>query len=181
MSSDLTLVLKAAAFAANKHRTQKRKDTDASPYINHPLEVARILTEEGAVVDAEVIAAALLHDTIEDTNTLEAELAAEFGERVASMVVEVTDDKNIKEKAERKRLQVANAPNKSFGAALVKLADKTANVRDVGNCPPQHWSKERRSEYLDWAVKVVDGLPVGAHPLKSAFDRSVANSRSLII
>ncbi len=180
MKNDIGLILKAASFAAEKHRGQLRKDVEATPYINHPLEVARILAEEGAISDPEVIAAALLHDTIEDTETSESELAALFGVRVASIVAEVTDDKSITDKAERKRLQIVNAPNKSPGAALVKLADKTANVRDVGSNPAKGWSEERRLAYLDWAEIVVNALPLRKHPLTSAFQQSLESSRALI-
>lgn len=130
--------------------------------------------------DPEIIAAALLHDTIEDTETTESELATHFGVRVAPTVAEVTDDKSIKDKAERKRLQIINAPHKSPGAALIKLADKTSNVRDVGARPAVGWSEERRLQYLDWAKKVVDALPVSNYPLKDAFEASLASSHALI-
>ena len=180
MDNNLVLILKAANFAADKHRGQLRKEAESTAYINHPLQVARILAEEGGVSDPEIIAAALLHDTIEDTETTESELAAHFGVRVASMVAEVTDDKSITDKDERKRMQVVNAPSKSPGAALVKLADKTSNVRDVGARPAAGWSEERRLRYLDWAKQVVDALPVSNHPLKDAFEASLASSLALI-
>lgn len=180
MDNNLVLILKAANFAADKHRGQLRKEAESTAYINHPLQVARILAEEGGVSDPEIIAAALLHDTIEDTETTQSELAAHFGVRVASMVAEVTDDKSILDKDERKRMQVVNAPSKSPGAALVKLADKTSNVRDVGTRPAAGWSEERRLQYLDWAKKVVDALPVSNHPLKDAFEASLASSHALI-
>jgi len=180
MTNSFVLILKAASFAAEKHRGQLRKDAESTAYINHPLEVARILAEDGAVSDTEIIAAALLHDTIEDTETTQAELASIFGDRVASMVAEVTDDKSITDKAERKRMQVLNAPHKSQGAALVKLADKTSNVRDVGSRPAAGWSDERRLEYLRWAKQVVDALPITSHPLKGAFEASLARSFDLV-
>ena len=121
-SMAMNFVLKAASFAARKHRFQKRKDADASPYINHPIEVARIVVESGGVNDPEIVAGALLHDTIEDTDTTAEELEAEFGVRVRRMVEEVTDDKDLK-KDERKRLQVAHASELSSDATVVKLAD----------------------------------------------------------
>ena len=135
---ELKLVLRAAEFAADRHRSQRRKDVEASPYINHPLTVAAILAEEGDVTDATVLAAALLHDTVEDTQTSIAEVEQLFGREVASIVAEVTDDKSL-EKAERKRLQVERAHSKSEGAKLVKLADKIANLRDIAACPPADW------------------------------------------
>ncbi|MEI6643146.1 MAG: HD domain-containing protein [Novosphingobium sp.] len=173
MNSDLVLVLDAAAFAADKHRRQRRKDAEATPYINHPLSLATILAREGGVDDARVIAAALLHDTVEDTETTPDELEARFGAEVAGIVAEVTDDKSLS-KAERKQLQVARAAHKSTGAKLVKLADKIANLRDIAASPPADWDQARKAEYVHWADKVVAGLR-GANPaLEAAFDAAAA-------
>ena len=167
--NDLSLVIRAAEFAAHKHRDQRRKDANATPYINHPLALARILTAEGGVTDAPTIAAALLHDTIEDTETTPTELDREFGADIRSIVEEVTDDKRL-DKADRKRLQIEHAAHISHKAQLVKLADKIANIRDVASSPPDRWDLTRRQEYFDWAKSVVDQLR-GAHPvLESAFD-----------
>jgi GTP diphosphokinase / guanosine-3',5'-bis(diphosphate) 3'-diphosphatase len=135
VESNLILVLRAAAFAADKHRLQRRKDVDASPYINHPLSLADILAREGGVEDAAILAAALLHDTVEDTETTFEELEDCFGPRVAGIVAEETDDKSLP-KQERKQLQVAKAHSKSPGAKLVKLADKISNLRDILAAPP---------------------------------------------
>ena len=63
------VILQAASFAAHKHKDQRRKDDGASPYINHPLEVASVLASEAGVVDESLLVAALLHDTVEDTET----------------------------------------------------------------------------------------------------------------
>lgn len=167
----LRLILDAASFAADKHRMQRRKDAEASPYINHPLALARILATEGGVSDPEVIAAALLHDTVEDTDTSLDEIAARFGDRVAGMVAEVTDDKALP-KAERKRRQVANAAKKSTGAKLVKLADKISNLRDIAASPPADWSEERKDAYFAWAREVVAGLRGVNGQLEAAFDRA---------
>ena len=170
---DLALLLKALSFAAHKHRDQRRKDAEASPYINHPIALVEVLAGEGGIADAEVLAAALLHDTIEDTATTADELRAEFGERIAAMVEEVTDDQSLP-KAERKRLQIEHAPALSAGAKLVKLADKICNLRDVADRPPAKWDLERRREYFEWAKQVIDGLR-GAHPkLEAAFDTAYA-------
>jgi guanosine-3',5'-bis(diphosphate) 3'-pyrophosphohydrolase len=165
----LPLLLRALAFAAHKHRDQRRKDAEASPYINHPIALAEILAGEGGVTDIEVLAAALLHDTIEDTATTDAELRAEFGDRIADMVVEVTDDESLP-KADKKRLQIERAPGLSQGAKLVKLADKICNLRDVADRPPAKWTLERRQEYFEWASRVIDGVR-GVHPrLEAVFD-----------
>ena len=166
---DLALLFRALAFAAHKHRDQRRKDAEASPYINHPIALAEVLAGECGVADIEVLAAALLHDTIEDTATTADELRAEFGGRIAAIVEEVTDDQSLP-KAERKRLQIEHAPVLSAGAKLVKLADKICNLRDVADRPPAKWDLQRRQEYFEWAKRVIDGLR-GAHPgLEAAFD-----------
>jgi guanosine-3',5'-bis(diphosphate) 3'-pyrophosphohydrolase len=173
VKNDLTLLLKALAFAADKHRHQKRKDAEASPYINHPIALANVLVDEGGVEDIEVLCAALLHDTIEDTDTTHEELVNAFGSRIAHIVAEVTDDKNLKS-VERKRLQIEHAPKLSVEAKLVKLADKTCNLRDIVVRPPAKWDLTRRREYFDWAKRVVDGLR-GVHPrLEAAFDAAFA-------
>jgi guanosine-3',5'-bis(diphosphate) 3'-pyrophosphohydrolase len=169
MKSELALLLRALAFAAHKHRDQRRKDPAASPYINHPIALANVLVNEGGVTDEEVLAAALLHDTVEDTATTPEELEEQFGARIARIVAEVTDDKALP-KAERKRLQVEHAAQLSPEAKLVKLADKICNLRDVAERPPASWDLARRREYFDWAKSVIDGLR-GTHPkLEAAFD-----------
>lgn len=173
MNPDLVLVLDAAAFAADKHRRQRRKDAEATPYINHPLALATILAKEGGVADAEVIAAALLHDTVEDTETTPAELEARFGPTVAAIVAEVTDDKSLP-KAERKRLQVTRAAHKSPGAKLVKLADKIANLRDIAASPPADWDAARKADYIRWASEVVSGMRGTNAALEAAFDAAAA-------
>jgi guanosine-3',5'-bis(diphosphate) 3'-pyrophosphohydrolase len=167
------LILRAVAFAAHKHRDQRRKDKDASPYINHPIQLATVLWEEGGVRDPEVIAAALLHDTLEDTETTWQELRGVFGEDIADVVLEVTDTKWIK-KTLRKRLQVARARHSSENAKLVKLADKICNLRDIAAHPPANWPLERKQQYFDWAKEVVDRLR-GTHPeLERRFDEVYA-------
>ena len=170
---NLALLFRALAFAAHKHRDQRRKDAEASPYINHPIALAEVLAGEGGVTEVEVLAAALLHDTIEDTATTIEELREQFGERIAGMVAEVTDDQTLV-KAERKRLQIEHAAQLSPGAKLVKLADKICNLRDVAERPPAKWDLQRRREYFDWAKQVIDGLR-GAHAgLDAAFDAAYA-------
>jgi guanosine-3',5'-bis(diphosphate) 3'-pyrophosphohydrolase len=169
MKGELALLLKALAFASLKHRDQRRKDAEASPYINHPIALADVLVNEGGVADVEVLCAALLHDTVEDTATTHEELADAFGSRIARTVAEVTDDQRLP-KSERKRLQVEHAARLSREAKLVKLADKICNLRDVAGRPPAHWDLARRQEYFDWARSVIDGVR-GVHPrLEAAFD-----------
>lgn len=174
----LALVLDAASFAADRHRQQRRKDIDASPYINHPLALARILAVEGGISDPQVIAAALLHDVVEDTETSQAEIEARFGALVAKIVAEVTDDKS-KTKAERKRLQVEKAASKSPEAKLVKLADKISNLRDILASPPADWPQQRKAEYFAWAKHVVSGLRGVSPQLEAAFDAIHAQGTEL--
>lgn len=171
MRNDIQLIINASAFAASYHGGQYRKGVNALPYVTHPLEVSRILLEEGGVDDVEVLAAAILHDTIEDTAASPEDISDGFGERICSMVLEVTDDKRL-EKQERKRMQVVNAKGKSPGAALIKLADKIANVRDITNSPP-NWDEQRKAEYIVWAKEVVDALPLGHDQLRAVFARAV--------
>lgn len=163
MNSDAVILLETINFAAEKHRNQRRKDPEQTPYINHPIGVARILSHEGGITDIEVLQAALLHDTVEDTETTVEELEAAFGSTVARIVQEVTDNKALP-KLERKRQQVAHAPNCSRQAKLVKLADKLYNLRDLNRCTPQGWSAERVQEYFLWAGQVVKGLR-GTNPV----------------
>jgi len=164
----ISLLFKALAFSAEKHRTQKRKDIDKSPYINHPIALANILAKRW-VIDENVLCAAILHDTIEDTKTTADELRKNFGEKITSIVLEVSDDKSI-EKEERKQLQIDHAASLSKEAKLVKLADKIANITDIINTPPVNWSKERKQDYFTWAKAVVDNLR-GAHQgLEKEFD-----------
>ena len=166
----LPLILKALEFAAFKHRDQRRKD-EVTPYINHPIALASVLAREGGIQDEVVLAAALLHDTLEDTQTTPDELRGAFGDRIADIVEEVTDDKSLL-KAERKRLQIEDAAALSREAKLVKLADKICNVRDVADQPPAKWDLARRREYFDWAKAVVDRLR-GTHPeLEKRFDEA---------
>ena len=173
MADSMGGILDALQFAAHKHRDQRRKDLEASPYINHPIALANVLWGEGRVHDAVVIKAALLHDTIEDTETTPEELRERFGRKVAAIVGDVTDDKSLP-KADRKRLQVEHAPHISREAKLVKLADKIANLRDMAASPPKTWPKSRVREYFDWAKRVVDALR-GVHPrLERIFDEVYA-------
>ncbi|BFZ15421.1 hypothetical protein BsWGS_18460 [Bradybaena similaris] len=149
--------IRCVNFAAIKHKDQRRKDEQQTPYVNHVIGVAYILISEGGVSDLSVIQAALLHDTLEDTNTTFYELHAEFGEDVANLVKELTDDKSLP-KLERKRLQVVNAAQASYKAKLIKLADKLYNLRDLRRSVPVGWTPERVQEYFEWAAQVVSEL-----------------------
>ncbi|HET6961876.1 MAG TPA: HD domain-containing protein [Terriglobia bacterium] len=176
---NLAALLTALHFAADKHRDQRRKNREASPYINHPIEVVEILGRVGGVTDLPTLQAAILHDTIEDTQTTGEDLEGRFGTEVRQLVEEVSDDQRLP-KAQRKRLQIEHAPHLSPKAKLIKIADKISNVRDVTHSPPAHWPHRRRCEYLDWAEKVVAGLR-GSNPAVDAmFDDTLKEGRRLL-
>ena len=175
-----TLILKAAHFSAQKHSTQRRKDEDASPYINHPISVALTIAQIGGVDDPEILAAALLHDTLEDTDTSPEELEAEFGKKVCKYVLEVTDEKTLP-KDERKKRQIEHAKKLSKGAALIKLGDKISNVTDVTNNPPADWDINRRKQYLDWAEKVIENCPKVNDRMENKFQEIIKQGRKALI
>jgi GTP diphosphokinase / guanosine-3',5'-bis(diphosphate) 3'-diphosphatase len=172
-------LLKALQFASVKHRMQRRKDAASSPYINHPIAVATVLAVEGEVADEPVLVAAILHDTLEDTETTPDELLREFGDIVTSLVREVTDDRTLP-RAERKRMQIVHASVASAGAKLIKIADKICNVRDIGIAPPVLWTRKRREEYLQWSTEVVNACRDVNPKLDRAFDDAVVAARAKI-
>jgi guanosine-3',5'-bis(diphosphate) 3'-pyrophosphohydrolase len=173
---DIRAFLDALAFAARKHKGQRRKDADASPYVNHVIDVARILASEGGVTDETLLTAAVLHDTVEDTETTFDEIALYFGPTVADLVREMTDDKSLP-KAERKRLQIVHAPQCSPGAKQLKIADKIANIREIIHTPPAGWLGERKLEYLTWAEQGVAGCRRVNAGLERVFDEVVAEGK----
>ena len=170
--SGLGEILRALGFAADKHRNQRRKDAEASPYINHPIAVACVLAGEAGLSDSVLLLAAILHDTVEDTETTFEELRREFGVEVATLVHEVTDDKSLP-KVHRKQLQIEHATTASPRAKCLKIADKICNVRDVTASPPVNWPPRRRREYLDWAAQVVDRCRQVEPALDKIFDEDV--------
>jgi len=170
---ELSLLVKATAFAAKKHKDQRRKDEASSPYINHPVSLADVLVHEAGVTDLHTIAAALLHDTIEDTETTADEIEAHFGVTVRTIVEEVSDDKSLGKQA-CKQMQIDRAPSLSPQARAVKLADKICNLRDVVVNPPTGWALARRQAYFDWAKQVIDGLRGEHAVLEELFDQVYA-------
>ena len=171
---------RATGFAAWKHDGQLRKGEGETPYIHHPIEVTAILAEVGKVSDLDVLQAALLHDTIEDTKTTADELDSHFGVRVRGYVLEVSDDKTL-DKHERKALQVEHAPHLSVEAQTIKLADKISNIIDVAFSTPIDWPAERQLEYFDWATRVVAGLRGCNAALEARFDKQIEDSRNAVI
>ena len=158
-------LLRATRFAADRHRSQRRKGQDALPYTNHPIEVADLLADVGGV---STLVAALLHDTVEDTETTPAEVKALFG-------AEATDDKGLPE-AERKRLQIEHAPNLSPHAKEIKIADKISNILEITRNPPADWPLERKREYLEWADRVIAGCRGTNQVLERRFDEVLGDA-----
>lgn len=149
--------LEAVGFATLKHAGQKREAANRChvPYMVHPIEVAQILAECG-IQDEDILIAAILHDTLEDTDATENDLKFKFGTRVLSIVKENTDDPKL-DKAAQKQMQIVNAPNKSYAAKLVKLADKTSNMRDIVRLPPP-WKLHKIIGYVNQARSVAEKL-----------------------
>jgi len=178
-SHNFVALLQALHFAADKHRDQRRKGVEASPYINHLIEVTELLARVGGITDIVTLQAAILHDTLEDTQTTPEELEAAFGPAVRQVVEEVTDNKQLP-KAERKRLQIEHASHLSARAKRVKLADKISNVRSIIHTPPAEWSLERKREYLDWSERVVAGCRGCNAALEQAYAEALAEGRWIL-
>ena len=175
--SSLPLIMKAIHHAAGKHKNQARKGLERAPYINHPIEVAFFLSEYAGIDDPEVLAAAILHDVLEDTDTRAKEIEEEFGKRVRSLVEELTDDKELAKEV-RKRKQVEHAHALSEEASQIKIADKLSNIGDISDSPPAGWNLERRMAYLDWSEEVVDKLQNKDPNLESVYRQRLADSRN---
>jgi guanosine-3',5'-bis(diphosphate) 3'-pyrophosphohydrolase len=179
MLEGLRLVSEAAEFASRRHSGMARKGRDNEPYINHLAEVANLLCAATEGADAELVAAGWLHDVIEDTKTTCEELAEKFSDRVAALVVEVTDDMTLP-KAERRQRQIVDAPKKSPSAKLIKIADKISNIR--ARILPQPNQDERNDliDYAAWAEQVVAGCRGVNATLDRLFDETVAAARSTL-
>ncbi|MBI2332667.1 MAG: bifunctional (p)ppGpp synthetase/guanosine-3',5'-bis(diphosphate) 3'-pyrophosphohydrolase [Chloroflexi bacterium] len=179
MEETTGMIFKALRFSADKHNDQRRRDSKSSPYINHPIQVVETLWAVGGVRDGVLLAAAILHDTIEDTDATPDEIRREFGEEVLGLVLEVTDDKSLPKQV-RKQLQIENAPHKSLRAKMLKLADKLCNVRDIVHLPPADWSLKRKQEYLLWTEKVVKGLRGANKDLETHYDEALKEGKQIL-
>ncbi|MBM4118384.1 bifunctional (p)ppGpp synthetase/guanosine-3',5'-bis(diphosphate) 3'-pyrophosphohydrolase [bacterium] len=178
MKEDIVRMAKAIDFAARAHAPQRRKGEAEEPYVNHLAEVALLVAEATQGADASLVIAAYLHDTIEDREVMHETLVAEFGQDVADLVREVTDDKSLK-KEERKRLQIEHARSASPRAKHLKLADKISNLNSILSSPPAEWSAERKREYFDWAAQVVAGCRGVNSWLEARFDAACARRAEL--
>lgn len=179
MSETVGILLKALRYSAEKHSEQRRRDAKASPYINHPIQVTETLWSVGGVRDEALLAAAILHDTIEDTDATPTEIEREFGADVLRLVLEVTDDKSLPKEV-RKQVQIETAPHKSPQAKMLSLADKICNVYDLTHSPPLSWSLKRKQEYLAWTEKVVKGLRGVSRELEVRYDEVLAEGRRVL-
>ena len=153
MQNDSQLLIDAMEFASWKHRFQRRKQGEA--YITHPVAVCKILRDAG-ITDPEILAGALLHDTVEDTDATFEEIEQKFGSQVALYVREATDDKDL-DKCTRKKTQVEKVKNASFGGKMIKVGDKIHNVSCLINeipCPFEPYTAAQG--YIVWCKKVVD-------------------------
>ncbi|MDR3573349.1 MAG: HD domain-containing protein [Anaerolineaceae bacterium] len=175
----ISLLLKSLRFSADKHRNQRRKGEGAYPYINHPIEVVETMWRIGQVRHIPTLAAAILHDTIEDTDTTPDEIRSLFGDEVLEIVMEVSDDKNLPKQA-RKQLQIEHAPLISDAAKQIKLADKICNVYDLSHSPPTDWSRQRLKEYMDWSEKVVAGLQGANLALEACFEDVLRDAKNIL-
>ena len=173
--STFATLIEAAMFAAEKHRDCRRKDVEATPYINHPIKVASLLAGVGKIHDVEMLQAALLHDTVEDTPTEPEEIEERFGRAVRDLVMEMTDDKKI-DKLDRKRIQIEKAPKLSARAKVIKVADKTANLSDILDSPPVGWPMQRLQEYVRWSATVVEGCRGHNEKLEALYDATAART-----
>ena len=171
MNHEIQAILSAAHYAAEKHANQKRKGAAGEPYLNHLIEVAYLVSTALSESDANLVAAALLHDVIEDAGVTAAEVTKRFGQDVTDLVLEVTDDKSLP-KEERKRFQIEHASKLSIRAQTIKLADKVSNLRSILSSPPTHWDCERKKKYFEWGKSVVDGLTSPNPILKAELERT---------
>lgn len=179
MLSPIRLVSEAAELAAHRHNGMARKGRGNEPYVNHLAEVANLLATATDGADAELVAAGWLHDAIEDTDTTADELAQRFSARVASLVAECTDDMSLP-KAERRRRQVMDAPRKSAGAKLIKIADKISNTGARIQTDPSAEERDDLADYVEWATQVVAGCRGGNAWLDEKFDDAVKAARALL-
>lgn len=178
MINDLCLLTKAYRFSAIKHTNQRRKGNLDIPYINHPIEVANVLSHSCNSDDIVLLAAAVLHDTIEDTETSYDELVGIFGTEIADVVLEVTDDMKLS-KERRKQIQVEKAAGLSDRAKKIKIADKICNVLDILQTR-FHWTDRQKLEYVDWSVQVVDKCRGIDEVLETEFDKVLAIAKEVI-
>lgn len=159
---NLIELFEALSFSADKHRLQKRKDATGTPYINHPLGVARNIAFLDSLTGKEksdIINGAILHDTIEDTDTTYEEIQIRFNKEVADIVQEVTNKKELSSE-ESKKYELERAKTLSLPASLIRISDKIENIKDINNLQPVNWEKWRKINYCEWAKALVDNIKI---------------------
>ena len=161
MNGDKTMIQKAALFAAKAHEGMMRKGSRI-PYIYHPMEVALIVAQ--LTNDPEVIAAAYLHDVLEDTSVTPEELGAAFGSRVLSFVQAESEDKSLSWK-ERKASTIAHLKQASYEVKILTLGDKLSNMRStardymvIGDEIWQRFNEKHRESHRWYLDGILDGL-----------------------
>jgi guanosine-3',5'-bis(diphosphate) 3'-pyrophosphohydrolase len=174
----LSVYTKACEFASQKHLFQRRKGVKDIPYINHPLEVANLLSHSNEEDDLELLIAAVLHDVVEDTDTTPEELTQLFGAKIANLVLEVTDDMKLTKK-ERRSNQVIHAPSLSGRAKQIKIADKTCNVLDIISTRLE-WTITMKIDYIQWAMQVVNACRGVNTSLEAEFDKAVQLAKQVL-
>lgn len=158
---DLEIACRAYAFAQELHEGQRR-DSDEAPFILHPLEVAVLLRNRG--YEDEVVAAAILHDAVEDTGATTAEIEQRFGERVALLVEVLSDDPAIEEYADRKRALRDVVAAAGEEARAIYAADKIAKARELratlGREPHRRGDTaiEQRLQHYEASAEMLDAL-----------------------
>jgi len=172
-------LLEALQFAAIKHQYDRRAGYSRLPYINHLIEVADLVREATGGTDTDALVAALLHDVVEDTPVTPGELAELFGDEVARVVVEDSDDMSLP-KDERRRARIAAAAHKSPRARLVKAADLISNLRAVATSPPAGWGCDRQLGYLDGCRQLMDAMRGTSPALEARFDAEAAEAERTI-
>lgn len=177
VSRFMQLLLKSVDFAARAHRDQRRKGAAQEPYINHPIEVSRLIIECEPGTDEDILCAAVLHDVIEDCGATRDEIAACFNDIIADIVLEVSDDKALP-RDERKAKQIETAPYLTNGAKLVRLADKVANVGAMLTDTPIGWDDKQILAYVDWAEAVVAPCRMVSTRLSDRFDAIARDVRA---
>jgi (p)ppGpp synthase/HD superfamily hydrolase len=173
----VALVTRATAFAGRRHAGQIRKHTTGEPFLSHLAEVAELLATSLTEPDAHLVAAGWLHDAVEKADVSEQELEARFGPFVAELVIEVSDDQSLP-REERRRLQVVETPGKSDAARMLKLADKTSNLRALAANAATAGSRDNLLEEIAFAEAVAAACEGLNRALDDAFSEAVAAARS---
>jgi len=169
MKETNTLYDKALTFA-EKHHSGQMRDDGATPYIEHPKKVAKILREVAGVTDESILSAGLLHDMIEDSEVSYDDLEKAFGVRIAGLVAELTNDKRLPKQLSREDL-IRRLPGMSQEAALIKLADIYSNAQDMGSAD---WTEERKAKYLVYLRRIVETISKSKPTLSPKLEKSIS-------